>query len=429
MEVYAVRKEGVRLARVRVRPRADAKGRQLMLARWRRQRRSVPVEGVWNLPLEFNFTRDVVERLARDPNRRALTFVDANGIVTRHTFVEIARWAAQWAGLLRGHKLEPGDVVLVATGPSPAWPAIVLGALKAGLVVAPLAPDVDAEELSRRAASMRASLLVADRGAAPAIEAMQASLMRPIATLYLDEATDLLRDQPLRAPTHPTMPRDAAFILASSGTDGTPRLVRHSNGHVWSQRLVGEHWLGAGDDDLVWCTADTGSAPAIWYGLLGPWSRGSEIALHEAPFDPDERLNLIEQLRVTVLCQTPEEYRLLVELPGIEGCDLRALREAMTFGERPDRNAASRWLAAFGTVLRNGYAVTETGLVLGEPPGSIRGGTGVPLPGQDLTVMLGDEEQPAGEEGELALRGTAAVALLRICRRGRPVGAARSTRT
>ena len=50
----------------------------------------------------------------------------------------------------------------------------------------------------------------------------------------------------------------------------------------------------------------------------------------------------------------------------------------MTFGERADPNAASRWLGAFGAVLRNGYATTETGLVLGEPPGEVRGGTGVP---------------------------------------------------
>jgi acyl-coenzyme A synthetase/AMP-(fatty) acid ligase len=376
-----------------------------MLGRWRRQRRSPAVEGVWNLPLEFNFTRDVVERLARDPNRRALTFVDAAGIVTRHTFTEIARAATQWAGLLLGQRLHPGDVVLVATGPSPAWPAIVLGALKAGLVVAPLSADVDAEELSRRTASMRASLVVADPAVAPAIEAMQASLMRPIATLYVDEAADLLRDQPLRAATHPTVPRDAAVILASSGTEGTPRLVRHSVAHVWAQRLAAEHWLGAGDEDLVWCTADTGSAAAIWYGLLGPWSGGAEIVLREGAFDPDERLNLIEQLHVTVLCQTPEEYRLLGELQGIEGCDLRALRETVSFGERPDPNATSRWLGAFGAVLRNGYAVTETGLVLGEPPRGARGGTGLPLPGQDVTVMTGGEELPAGEEGELALRG------------------------
>ena len=32
------------------------------------------VEGRWQVPDHFNFTRDVVEALARDPKRRALTF-------------------------------------------------------------------------------------------------------------------------------------------------------------------------------------------------------------------------------------------------------------------------------------------------------------------------------------------------------------------
>lgn len=375
-----------------------------MLSRWRRQRRTAPVEGVWSLPLEFNFTRDVVEPLARDPNRRALTYVDASGIVTRHTFADLARGAAQWAGLLRAHRIQPGSVVLVATGATPGSPAIVLGALKAGLVVSPLAVDVDAAELTRRVTMTRAALLVADPAAAQAIGEMQASLERPLAVLYLDETPELLRDQPFRAPTHPTTPHDAALILPTAGTTGDARLVRHTNGHVWSQRIIAEHWLGASSEDLVWCTADTGTAAALSYGLLGPWSRGAEVVLHQGGFDADERLNLIEQLHVTVLCQTPEEYRLLSVLPGIEGCDLRALREAVSFGERPDPKAASRWLGAFGAVLRNGYAQVETGLVLGQRPGEVGAGTGTALPGHDLAVVAGDEELPAGEEGELVVR-------------------------
>ena len=47
-------------------------------------------------------------------------------------------------------------------------------------------------------------------------------------------------------------------------------------------RLQAEHWLDARPDDLVWCTADTGYALFVWNSLIGPWSVGSEIALHEA---------------------------------------------------------------------------------------------------------------------------------------------------
>src|SRR5262245_10998796 len=120
-----------------------------MLGRWRRQRRKAPADtGVWDLPLEFNVTRDGVERLPRDRSRRALTFVGREGIVTRHTFAELAYAAARWAELLRGHRLEPRNVVMVATGKTPVWPAVVLGALKAGLVVSPAEPDAPGSELA-----------------------------------------------------------------------------------------------------------------------------------------------------------------------------------------------------------------------------------------------------------------------------------------
>jgi acetyl-CoA synthetase len=380
--------------------------RPLMLGRWRRQRTTAPADDVWSLPLEFNFARDVVERLARNPNNRAFTLVDENGIVTRHTFADVAREAARWAGLLRGHRLDPGAVVLVATDLTAAWPAVVVGALKAGLVAAPVAPTVDAAELSRRAVLTRAKALVAEPRTAPTVDAVQASLERPLMVLYLDEAAALLRDQPLTAATHPTVPRDPALLLPTSGTTGEPRLARHTNAHVWGQRLVGEHWLGAAEDDLVWCTAGPGTPAALWFGLLAPWSRGAEVILNPASFDADERLNLIEQLHITVLAQSPEEYRLLTELEGIEACDLRALRNAVSYGERPDPHATARWLGAFGVVVRNGYAQAETGLVLGERAGEVGSpATGTALAGHELVVLAGGEELEPGNEGELALVG------------------------
>ena len=40
----------------------------------------------WEVPARFNFTRDVVEALATDRLRPALTFVDREGIVDRKSF-------------------------------------------------------------------------------------------------------------------------------------------------------------------------------------------------------------------------------------------------------------------------------------------------------------------------------------------------------
>ena len=77
----------------------------------------------------FNFTRDVVETHAADKQRRALRFVDAQGVIDKRTFDDVANAAGRWAALLRSRGLTPGDRVVVLLGPSPTWPAVVLGAL------------------------------------------------------------------------------------------------------------------------------------------------------------------------------------------------------------------------------------------------------------------------------------------------------------
>ena len=46
------------------------------------------------------FARDVVEALAADPLRPALTYVDREGVIDRRTFADVAAAASRWAALL-----------------------------------------------------------------------------------------------------------------------------------------------------------------------------------------------------------------------------------------------------------------------------------------------------------------------------------------
>ena len=51
----------------------------------------------WHVPDRFNFTRDVVEALAGDPKRRALTLLGRDGVIEPRTFMQISEGAARWA--------------------------------------------------------------------------------------------------------------------------------------------------------------------------------------------------------------------------------------------------------------------------------------------------------------------------------------------
>jgi acyl-coenzyme A synthetase/AMP-(fatty) acid ligase len=350
-------------------------------------------------PATFNFARDVVERA--DSKRLALRFVDRDGVTSDLTFGQIAERAARWTGLIRRH-LEPGDRVLVLVGKSPDWHAVLIASLKAGTVAIPCSEMLRAKDLDFRARHSGAGLLVADPRCRAEVEAMEE---RPD-VVYLDEA-DLTEPD---ATTADTADEDAALILYTSGTTKDPKGVVHTHRYTWAKRAQAERWLDAKPDDLVWCTAGTGWAKSIWNSLLGPWSCGSAIVLHEGGFDPEERFRLIDATGTTVLCQAPTEYRLMAKLPGIERHGLSRVRHMVSAGEPLNPEVIRAFADAFGVTIHDGYGQTENTLVVGNFPGAeIRPGSmGLPAPGYDVAVIdrNGNESQP-GEEGDIALRGDA----------------------
>jgi acyl-coenzyme A synthetase/AMP-(fatty) acid ligase len=279
---------------------------------------------------------------------------------------------------------------------------VLLAALKAGTVAIPCSEMLRAKDLDFRARHSGARLLVADPRCHGEVEAMEQRLD----VVYLDQG-DLGEPD---ATTADTAADDPALILYTSGTTKDPKGVVHTHRYTWAKRAQAERWLDAKPDDLVWCTAGTGWAKSIWNSLLGPWSCGSAIVLHEGGFDPEERFRLLDETGTTVLCQAPTEYRLMAKLDGIERHELSRVRHMVSAGEPLNPEVIRAFADAFGLTIHDGYGQTENTLVVGNFPGTeIRPGSmGLPAPGYDVAVIDWDgNEAPAGEEGDIALRGDA----------------------
>jgi acyl-coenzyme A synthetase/AMP-(fatty) acid ligase len=365
---------------------------------------SAMADGRWRVPERFNFTRDVVEVLAGDPKRRALTFLGKDGVIEPRSFLVLAEGAARWATLMRENGVGPGDRVLVLTGKTVEWLQVMLAAIKVGAVSVPCPETMSATALGIRISSSGAKAVVASEVARNELS----RIADAPSLLFVDELAARASSLPAEAATHDTSSRDPAFILTTAGAATGPRGVTHTHGAAFAARLAAEHWLDAGPHDSVWCTADASSGPAVFNVLLGPWSRGAEIVLHQGPFDPAERLQLLRRLDTTILCQSPHEYEALLASADVARYRPPRLRRLVSTGDHLSPDVVAAYEEAWDLTICDGYGQVETGVVVanGAGIGYCAGSIGLPLPGCDVVVV--DEqgnEVDAGIEGELAVRG------------------------
>src|SRR6202043_396115 len=122
------------------------------------------------------------------------------------------------------------------------------------------------------------------------------------------------------------------------------------------QALQATHWLAAAPGDVGWCTASSGWSKSARNAFIAPWLRGSTALLHDARFDPDERLSIIERERVAVLCMAPTEYRMMAAQSALR--PLPHVRGMVSAGEALTSEVLLAWREATGSDIRDGYGQT-----------------------------------------------------------------------
>jgi acetyl-CoA synthetase len=328
-----------------------------------------------------NLSRDVVD--AADPRRRAMVELARDGTRREWSFAEVSDRSARLAGTLMANGIARGDVVMTLIGNRPEWVFTMVACLRIGAVVLPCTEQLRANDLRLRFEVTAPKLVVADernREQLAAAEPACPVLYVPDDKLYDAEpapAADLGDDEP-------------ALLTFTSGTSGEPKCVVHGGRYVAGQRVQAEHWLGAQPGDLVWCTASSGWSKSARNVFIAPWIRGAAALLHDARFEPQERLELLARERVNVLCMAPTEYRVIAKRAQLRGFD--DLRGMVAAGEALNPEVLHAWHEATGLWIRDGYGQTETGQTTGMPAGEPArpGSMGRPLPGVKLWVQDGE---------------------------------------
>jgi acyl-coenzyme A synthetase/AMP-(fatty) acid ligase len=330
---------------------------------------------------DVNFARDVVE--PAPPDRRALVALARDGSRREWAMGEVAQAAAALAGELAARGLRRGDVVLTLLGNRPEWVLTMVACFRQGHVALPCTEQLRANDLRLRLAVAEPALVVCDERNAAVLS--DAGWRGP--TLWCPFAEP--RARPAPAPAE-LAPDDPCLITFTSGTAGEPKAVLHGQRYLSGQLLQAERWLDARAGELVWCTAASGWSKSARNAFIAPWLRGAAALLHDARFDPHERLALLERERVAVLCMAPTEYRVIAR--RAEPRPLPALRALVAAGEPLDPGVLGVWHEATGLWIRDGYGQTETGQLTGMPLGAPAraGSMGRPLPGIVLDVDDGE---------------------------------------
>jgi acetyl-CoA synthetase len=329
----------------------------------------------------MNFAGEVLDQLP--PSGLALVELARDGARREWSFGEVSERSARMAGALAERGIARGDVVMTLIGNRPEWVFTMLACLRIGAVVLPATEQLRAKDLRLRLDVARPTLIVADERNRSELEAA-----RPDCPVALVPDAALFASEP--PPAAELATDDPCLITFTSGTAGAPKAVVHGQRYVSGQHVQATHWLDARAGELVWCTAASGWSKSARNVFIAPWLSGAATLLHDARFDPAERLELLERERVNTLCMAPTEYRVIAKRATLR--KLAHLRGMVAAGEALNPEVLRAWHEVTGLEIRDGYGQTETGQMTGAPPGEVArpGSMGRALPGVELRVHDGE---------------------------------------
>jgi acyl-coenzyme A synthetase/AMP-(fatty) acid ligase len=328
-----------------------------------------------------------IELMERSPaSRLGIVAVDSEGRRRDWHFGELIARSAGLSGAFAARGVERDDVVMTLVGNRIEWVLSLLACWRMGAVALPCSTQLRRHDLELRTAAAAPKLCVGE-------EELLAELPDGAPAMTLAEVADALdedRAQATPAALERMDPEDPALIVFTSGTTGEPRGVVHAYRYLDGQRIQAEHWLGSRPGELVWCTTATGWSKSARNVFLAPWLTGAAAVLHGGRFEAAERLDLIEDLGVNVLCQAPTEYRMLAKRTALR--PLPSLRRMVSAGEPLEPETIAAFQEATGLEPADGYGQTETGHVSGNLAGEpVRPGSmGKPLPGIETRIVDGE---------------------------------------
>ncbi len=340
----------------------------------------------------------------RDPNHTAL--IDKQCSVT---YGQLDAMMDRVAAALKRDGVKPRNAIAICANSSVHYAAIFMGALRAGVVVAPLAPGSTVEQLTGMMKDAAARLLFTDASAAEAISAAKGLKLTcisldgsPIGRQLMDWVA------PAGTAFKAVTPKpDWAFnIIYSSGTTGTPKGIVQPHSMRWAHVRRGGNAYNYGPQatTILATPLYSNTTLVVFFPTLA-W--GGTLVLMPK-FDATGYLELAQRHQATHTMLVPVQYHRIMALPSFDSYNLKSFTAkfctSAPFGAALKGDIVKRWPGSlnefYGMTEGGGTCILEAHLY----PTKLHT-VGKPAEGHDIRLINDDgREVPQGDMGEVVGR-------------------------
>ncbi len=205
---------------------------------------------------------------------------------------------------------------------------------------------------------------------------------------------------------------DLAFLQYTGGTTGRAKGAMLTQRNMVANTLQAAAWarpLFAADAGVIVTPLPLYHVYSLTANLFCFVELGGHNLLITDPRDMKSFVALLRKTRFAFMTGVNTLFNALLHAPGFAELDFSSLRIVMGGGMAVQRDVATRWQAVTGSVIAQGYGLTEASPILTGNPLHLKefnGSVGVPFSSTEVAIFDDDAKELAvGETGEICARG------------------------
>jgi long-chain acyl-CoA synthetase len=362
------------------------------------------------------------------------------------SFADLDRRSRDFAAWLTAEaKADSGDRIAIMLPNLLQSPIVLLGALRAGLVVVNVNPLYTAPELEHQLKDSGARVIVVlENFAATLAKALPATDIETVVIASVGDClppirrfltnfvvrhvkrlvppflipgalglVDALREGRGYGYRDPRIgPEDLAFLQYTGGTTGVAKGAMLSQRNMIANVLQSSAWVHPffdSDRDTAATALPLYHIFALTVNFLAFLKLGARNVLITNPRDMKRFVRDLDRYRPAFITGVNTLFNGLLHAPGFDRLDFGSLKISLGGGMAVQEDVAQRWHEVTGVVIAQGYGLTEASPVVSANRLDIdafNGSVGLPFPSTDV-MILDESDRPAGTNGigELCVKG------------------------